>query len=741
MMRITTTAIFLSVLSYAQKTHTINGVIKDKDTGEFITGALIKVKENPNFNAETNTEGFYSLSLPENDYTLIISYKNHKDERKKIHLDEAIKLNLTLEKEGALIDEVIIKESKKEALTKSKIGAEILDIESISKLPVLFGETDIIKTLQFLPGITSSEGSSNFSVRGGTPDQNLILLDDAPVFNNAHMAGVFSTFNSDALKSVTLYKGNMPSPFGGRLSSVIDVKTKDGDNQKYNVSGGIGLISSRLSVDGPIQKGKSSFIISGRRTYADLLYKSDDGIDKLYFYDFNAKANYQINKNNNIFLSAYLGRDIFSFNDIKSTWGNIVSTLRWNSILSNKLLSNTSITFSNYDFKATIQNLNGEPLEVNPNIRNFGIKQNFTHQVGEKHTFNYGVQSSYYYFNTPKLPENITSGFLKDPRSMWENAVYINDDFKVNDKFFINSGVRLSMVHSENKVDNNPAKSNLNIEPRLMFNYEFANNNFIRAGYTRNSQNIQTLAFANAGAITDIFLNLKKSEIANQVSLGYIKKLGGEYEFNAEVFYKKMSNLVDYKDGTQVNILEDIGSNLLYNGQGRAYGLEILAKKNKGKLTGWISYTLSKGEKKNDDINNGKWYNTPLDKTHNLAIVASYQLSTNWSLAGAFALSTGIAQTYPTGKYEIDGQTYLQYGDRNSNRTPLYHRLDLNATYERKTNKRFKGSWTFGFYNIYMKNNPLFIYFEEDKNVSEKINTVKPSFFKIIPSITYNFKF
>lgn len=748
MMRITTMAIFLSVFSYAQKNYSVNGIVKDQSTGEAISGAVITVKENPEISIQTNAYGFYSLTLPESDYTLIINYNRRKIDSKTIYLHESLKIDWALEKEESLIDEVVIKNQKKNPVTKSKLGADILDIQSISKVPVFMGEKDIIKTLQFLPGISSSEGTPGFIVRGGSPDQNLILLDQAPVFNNSHLLGFFSNFNSDALRDVTVYKENMPSQYGGRLSSIVDVKMKDGNNQGYNVNGGIGLISSRLSVEGPLQKGKSSFMVSARRSYMDFLLKGEGSTskDKLYFYDFNAKGNYQINKNNSIYLSGYIGRDVMSFSDFKNNWGNIASSLRWNSILNSKLFSNTILTFSNYDYKTKLNNYKGELIEINPNIRNIGFKQDFTHYVDLKHTLNYGLQTSNYNFYTPKLSETVNSTFLRDPRKMWESALYINDEYKVTDKFFMNYGVRLSMLSTDNnKLQNNPQnfKNNyFNLEPRLMLNYEFNHNNSIRLGYSRNTQNLQTLVNGDySNFANDIWLNLKKPQVSDQVNLGYTKKFDGEYEINSGIFYKKMANLVDFKDGADVDILGDMESNLVYNGKGRSYGFELLAKKTKGRFTGWFSYTLSKSQRQNDEINNGNWYNATIDKTHNLSIVANYQLAKSWTISGAFVYSTGNAVTYPSGKYEVDGATYLQYGERNADRMPDYHRLDLNVTYEPQTTRRFKSSISFGVYNAYARKNPYSITFEEDRKNPNKIITRQTSLFSVVPNVTYNFKF
>lgn len=750
MFRIVIAAILLPAFSYAQSTYSVSGVVKDKDTGELISGAIIKIKEKPDINIETNEYGFYSFSLPENDYTLLISYNNRRNDSKEIHLQESVKLDWDLKKEETLIDEVEVKKIKTVVSKRSKMKAEIMDIEGISKLPVLLGEKDILKTIQYLPGVNSQEGRSGFSVRGGSPDQNLMLVDEAPVFNNSHLLGLFSTFNSDALRNVTVYKGNIPSQYGGRLSSVVDVKMKDGNNQGYHVNGGIGLISSRLSVEGPIQKGKSSFIISGRRTYLDLFLPPQNGSKmKIYFYDLNTKANFQINKNNSIYLSGYFGRDILSHEDFRNNWGNITGTLRWNSIISSKLFSNTSLTYSNYDYRTNAQNYNGEPTEVRPNIRNIGLKQDFTHYVGLKHTLHYGLQASQYYFSTRQLSESVKSDFLRTPRTMWESALYINDDFKLNDKLFINYGLRLSMLslqktneETNSSAVKNLARNQINLEPRVMINYEFDKNNSVNLGYNRNTQNIYTLNNINGYLNNDLWMNVKKPQVADQINLGYSRKFNNGYELNTDIFYKKMSNLVDYKDGVQIDILDNIEKNIVDNGKGRAYGFEILAKKTRGKLTGWLSYTLSKTERQNDAINGGDWYNASYDRTHNLSIVANYQLSQKWTLSGAFVYNTGNAATFPGGKYVIDGDTYLQYGKRNSSRIPASHRLDLNATYEPQNNKRFKSSWSFGIYNVYARHNPYIIDFTNEYNGNNTtIQARKTSFVSFVPNISYNFKF
>jgi hypothetical protein len=757
-MKTTMLAIFLSAFAYGQN-YSINGTVKDKNTGELISGAIIKVNELPDITVTTNEYGFYSISLPENDYTLTIIHNRHQDIIKKIHLDETMKMDWALAREDEnVIEEVVLKNSKKNKAvsTKNSNGAEVIDVQGVKKLPVLLGERDILKTLQFMPGVVAKEASTGLSVRGGNTDQNLILLDEAPVLNNSHLMGFFSTFNSDVLKDVTLYKGNMPSQYGGRLSSIIDVKMKDGNNQKFNVNGGISTVSGRLSAEGPIVKGKSSFIISARRSFFDLLTvkneedaasTNDSGPSKFYFYDLNAKVNFQINKNNSIYLSGYLGRDVINSDDFKYNWGNKIGSLSWNSIVTDKLFSKTSLIFSNYDYRMKLEGKEDAEFDINPNVRNMMFKQDFTHFINPKHSLKYGVQIANYYFDTPHLSKSLELPFLMTPRSMWENALYINDNYKFSDKLTFNYGFRLSSYNSKSKGTEKfqeTEKTNLNFEPRLMVSYDINKNNNVNISYTRNAQGIQTLSPNTGVQLNDLWINLAKPQISDQINLGYTKKINSGYEINADIYYRKMSNIIDYKDGLDVNnalFESDFQSNLLYNGIGRAYGLEILAKKTTGRLTGWLSYSLSKTERKIDGINNNNWYNATNDKTHNLSIVANYELSQRWTLSGAFVYSTGNAFTYPVSKYEIDGQAVLEYGARNSSRMPDYHRLDLSATYEFRNAGRFKKSLIFSLYNVYGRANPYSINFTSEANNPGIIKAQQSVLFRLVPSVGFDFKF
>lgn len=769
----TAAVLCFSSMALAQQKYSVSGTVKDHKNGELLIGVTVKVSEDPSVSVVANEYGFYSLSLPEGNYTLIVSYPGYKDFELPVKVEQNTKLDLPLnqeEKEGekvGKIDEVVISGIKKDKnLTAAQMGTETLSIKNIEKLPVLFGEKDVMKTIQLLPGIKSNgEGSSGFSVRGGATDQNLILLDEAPVYNASHLLGFFSTFNSDALKDASIIKGNSPAQYGGRLSSVMDVKMKDGNNKDYNVNGGIGLISSRLSVEGPIQKEKSSFIVSGRRTYADLFLKgSDDFKDsKLYFYDLNLKANYQINESNRLYLSGYFGRDVLGLGDTFSTdWGNTTATLRWNSIISSKLFSNTSLIYSNYNYKIKLES-NDNTFGLDSQIEDWNLKQDFTWFAGNKHSVRFGLQSIYHTITPSSASGTSVSSFPRNPRKSWENAVYINDDFKATEKLTVNYGLRLSTFSilggdTYNSYENGVltdsrflekgkfGKTYFNLEPRITANYRINEVSSIKAGYSRNTQNLHLLSNSSSGNPTDQWIGSSysvKPEIADQISAGYSRNFNNNnYELNAEIYYKSMQNQIDFKNGAQITFdtAADVESELLF-GKGRAYGLELIAKKKSGRLTGWISYTLSKTERKINGINDNEWYNARMDKTHDLSIVATYELNKKWSLSGLFLYSTGNAVTFPTAKYELNGQTIFQYSSRNADRMPAYHRMDLSATYEPDSNKRFKGSWSFGIYNIYGRENAYTITFEDNPNNPGTTRAMQTSLFRWVPNITYNFKF
>jgi hypothetical protein len=755
--------LFNTTLLMAQQKYTVSGTVKEKSSGETIAGANVTVVEKPGVGVAANEYGFFSLSLPKGNYTLQFSYAGRMLELVSVTLDSNITVSIQLTEEAAMQEVVVASKKRNDVLTKASIGVEVLDMKTAAKIPVAFGEKDLVKTIQLLPGVKSNgEGTNGFSVRGGATDQNLIILDEAPVYNASHMLGIFSTFNSDAIKDATIIKGNSPAQFGGRLSSVLDVKMKEGNNKKYQVSGGLGLISSRLTIEGPLQKDKSSFIISGRRTYADMLAKLSPDFKglKLYFYDLNAKVNLQINAKNKLFFSGYFGQDEMAVSNMfGSKWGNATGTLRWNSILSRKLFSNTSFIFSNYDFNVGFKT-DGNTINYNSHIKDLNVKQDFTFYPNSKNTFRFGFNTIHHTI-TPTKTEGTNIVSTKVGRKGLENAVYASSSRKVNDKINIDYGLRFSFynvlggdtynIYKDNQLTQsiNLAKGKVgktwyNFEPRFSMNYQLNNGANLKLGYARNTQNLHLMSNSTGGSPTDQWIGNSyniKPEIADQISVGFNKNLGNNnYEFSAEAYYKLMKNQIDYKDGVDINTVPDIESELLF-GKGRAYGLEVLLRKKTGKLTGWVGYTLSKTERQINGINNGQWYNAKQDRTHDLSIVGIYELTKRWTLSGTFIYTTGNAVTFPTGKYELNGMTIYQYGSRNADRMPATHRLDVSATYEKPSKKRFQSSWSFGLYNVYGRQNPFSMTFRENKTNPQKIDAIQTSLFRWIPSVTYNFKF
>lgn len=752
-----------STLLSAQSKHTVSGTVKEKSSGETLVGVSISVKEKPGVGVTTNEYGFYSLSLPQGKYTLRISYVGFEAKSIPVDLNSNVTANIELSG-GVSLSEVVVTAVKEDNnLTTTAMGTEVLNIKVTAKVPVLFGEKDLIKTIQLMPGLKSNgEGSSGFSVRGGATDQNLILLDEAPVYNASHLLGVFSTFNSDAIKDATIIKGNSPAQFGGRLSSVLDVKMKEGNNKTFQASGGIGLISSRVTFEGPIQKEKSSFIISGRRTYADLFARmSSDFKDvKLYFYDLNAKANIAINNKNKLYFSGYFGKDVLVANGMfGSDWGNTTGTLRWNSVISSKLFSNTSLIFSNYDFNVGFQG-DGSSVNFNSNIKDMNLKQDLSFYLNSRNTLRFGFNIIHHTI-TPTMAKGEDIIIEKNSRKGLENSVYLSNSFKVSEKLNMDCGLRFSfynilggdtyniyqnneLIESVNLAKGKIGKTYYNLEPRASLNYRLNNTTSLKIGYARNTQNLHLMSNSTGGSPTDQWIGNSyniKPEVSDQISIGFSKNFNDNmFELNAETYYKSMQNQIDYRDGADINTVPDIESELLF-GKGRAYGLEILLRKNKGRLTGWIGYTLSKTERKIDGINSSEWYNAKNDRTHDLTLVCIYELTPCWTLSGTFIYSTGNAVTFPTGKYELNGMTIYQYDRRNADRMPSTHRLDLSATYEVSSKGKYQSSWSFGLYNVYGRKNPYSVTFEENKNNPQQIDAVQMSLFQWIPSVTYNFKF
>ncbi len=615
----------------AQEITTVNGTVKDKLTGESIIGAVIKIDQLVNVVVTSNEYGFYAISLPKGKYDLRISFVGYEEKRIPILLNAPLITNVFLESKNQLAEVVVSTKRKDDNLTKAQIGTETLNMQSISKVPVIFGEKDVLKTIQLLPGVKSAgEGNSGFYVRGGAADQNLILLDEAPVYNASHLLGFFSTFNSDAIKDATLIKGNGPAQYGGRLSSVLDVKMKDGNNKNYTVNGGLGLISSRLSIEGPIQEDKSSFILSGRRTYADVFLKASEKFKDniLYFYDLNAKANYKIDDKNRIYFSGYFGQDELGLgSSFRINWGNKTGTIRWNRIVNSKLFLNTSFIYSDYSYNVGLKN--GETnFNVNSNIKDVNLKQDYTYYLNPKNTIRFGFNSILHTITPSVFSGTVNNNINKVGRNGLENALYFNNNFKANQQLTFDYGLRISaysiMGGDQYNVYNNNAitqsillqknefgKTYMNVEPRFTSNYRINDLSSVKIAYARNVQHLHLLSNATAASPSDQWIGNSyniKPELADQTSIGYARNFkNNTYELGAELYYKRMQNQLDYKDGTNINTIADVESSLLY-GVGRAYGFEFLAKKKIGLFSGWISYTLSKTERKIDGINDGNWY-------------------------------------------------------------------------------------------------------------------------------------
>jgi hypothetical protein len=748
----------------AQQNVVLSGTVRDKKTGESLIKAVIRIQELPNAGIISNEYGFYSLSLPKGNYVVVVSQVGYETLVQKIKLDSSVSIDFKLETKNQLREVVVESSRKNDNLTKAQMGTETINMSAISKVPVIFGEKDLLKTIQLLPGVKSAgEGNSGFFVRGGGADQNLILLDEAPVYNATHLLGFFSTFNSDAIKDATIIKGNSGSQYGGRLSSVLDVKMKEGNNQDYTVNGGIGLISSKVSIEGPLQKNKSSFILSGRRTYADMFLKATEKFKDniLYFYDLNAKANYQINAKNKVYISGYFGRDELGLGqDFGIDWGNKTGTIRWNKIISNRLFLNTSLIYSDYNYNVKLKN-GTTNFNINSNIKDVNLKQDYTLYANGLNTLRFGFNSILHTITPSTFSGTVINSVAKEGRNGLENAFYLTNNYRANNQLTIDYGMRLSMytlmggdVYNiyENGVVKSSVKLNrssfgktyANLEPRITTNYRINEETSIKAGYARNVQHLHLLSNSVASSPSDQWIGNSyniKPEIADQLSLGYVTKLfKSNFEFTAETYYKYLQNQIDYKDGAEINTVSDVESVLLY-GIGRAYGLELLLKKKEGRLTGWVGYTLSKTERKIDGINEGKWYNARQDRTHDISVVGIYELNSRWSISGVFVYNTGDAVTYPTGKYNLQGQTLYQYAARNANRMPAYHRLDFSATYEKNKTKRMHGSWNFSLYNVYGRENAFRISFKDDPNDPTRTQIIRTALFKWVPSVTYQFKF
>jgi hypothetical protein len=759
---------FSSICIFAQK-FTISGSISELLSGESIAGAVISIPEIPNLGTVSNAYGFYSLAVPAGSYSLKVKFLGYQEHLESITVDGNLNKNLTLTKKSREVKEVVIKAKKKSTnVTETQMGKIQVDLKEFDKIPVILGERDVLKSIQLLPGILpAQEGSAGFVVRGGSTDQNLILLDEAPVYNASHLLGFFSTFNSDALKDLTLFKGNMPAEYGGRLSSVIDVKMKEGSNKSYNFGGGIGLIASRFYVEGPILKDKSSFFVSGRRTYADaFLFLSNDSIAKnstLFFYDLNLKTNFTLSKKDKIYFSGYFGKDHFGLADAFAIiYGNTTASTRWNRIINDKLFSNTSFIYNNFNYQVKI-NINNFDLFVNSILNDYSIKQDYDYYINAKNRIKFGGISTWHNV----VPGDIQSSdtiIAKNGLSRsngWENAIFIQNEYSLSSAIKLNYGLRFSLftVAGANKLysfDNNNNvidtlvlnsmqlnKSYFNPEPRISINYSISENKSFKLAYSRNVQYIHQLSNTSAGSPTDRWILTTKNVrpgISDQISAGFFFNfLGDQFEASAEVYYKMLQNQIDYRPGTILRANETVEKDLLY-GDGRAYGAEFYLKKRVGRLTGWVSYTLSRSERQFEGIDNGRWFASRYDRTHDLNIVAMYDLSQKVNIAGTLVYYTGNAANFSSGKYVVNGITYNSYSGRNQDRFPSYNRVDISLNWSIRKKKHWEEELSFSIYNVLGTKNAYTIDFLYDKD-NNSTYAQKTYLFSRVPSITYNFKF
>lgn len=762
----------LSIVVHAQKKYTISGTLRDASTGETLIGATIRIQELAQSHTLSNSYGFYSLVAPQGRYTVSASFVGFKTVVDTVTIEKDQILNIELQPQTA-IEEVVISMNRRNNnnVSSPQMGIEKLNMAQINQLPVVLGEQDVLKSITLMPGIKSSgEGNTGFYVRGGGSDQNLILLDEATVYNASHLLGFFSTFNSDAIKDVSIFKGGMPAEYGGRLSSVLDVKMNEGNNKKTTVQGGIGMIASRIKVEGPIVKDKGSFMVSARRTYADLFLKasSDTTINKsiLYFYDINAKANYRFNDKNAIYISGYFGKDVLGLKDVFGTnWGNATGTLRFNHVFNSKLFSNTSVIYSNYNY--VIEGLDrNDGFKATSKITDINVKQDFHYYASANHTLKFGVQGIHHDIAPGEITTTASSSYNNkkvEHRYGYEMAAYVSDEWKVNSKLSLLYGLRLSdmllvgpgtfnrynaagnIIASNTYTSGEVVKNYINLEPRISMSYMLNEEQSIKAAYNRNTQNIHLLTNSTSSSPTDLYVMSSqniKPQIADQFAVGYFRNFNNNtYEFSTEVYYKNLQNQIDYKDGAQLLVNQDVESQLLF-GVGRAYGAEFFLKKKYGKFNGWVGYTLSRTERKFDGINDGKYYPSTHDRTHDLSLVAIYKYDDRWTFSSNFVYGTGKAVTYPTGKYNVGGNTMYSYSNRNAYRQPNTHRLDIAATYEGNPGKYYTSSWTFGIYNVYAHKDPYQITFRDSKKVINATEAVQTSIFGVpIPSITWNFKF
>ena len=773
--------------------YAVSGYIRGQN-GENLVGATVQVLAQGT-GTVANQYGYYSLMLDSGEHTLVVQYLGYRPLTKTIRLQRNTQLNLVLEEsivEGA---EIVVEGKRAEDhITQSRMSVNEVDIRQVKSLPALMGEADILKTIQLLPGVKNGgEGTTGFYVRGGGPDQNLILLDEAVVYNASHLFGFFSVFNADALANSQLIKGGMPAEYGGRISSVLDLTMREGNNQKHVTQGGLGLIASRFTTEGPLKKGKASYILSGRRTYLDVLV--DPLIPKdapakgsgYFFYDLNAKINWQASPKDRLYASAYFGKDVFDFNNRENgfrfsiPWGNSTATLRWNRILSPRLFANHSLVYSDFEF-GTRFTQNDFTINLNSGVRNLTFKQDLDYQLSTRHRLKFGSQLIRHWF-LPSVVEGRAGDFDIATNNIRRlNAIewsaYFRDEWDITDRWQVNAGIRFAvfqqygpysyerytdatLVTRLDSVGFGPGEKVVRYpawEPRLNLRYLVDKQSSIKFAITRNLQFIHLASSSGTSLPADLWIpsTLKvRPQIGLQYAAGYFRNFrDNTFETSAEIYYKDLQNQIDFREGA-VNGFNPLIENDLVFGRGEAYGMELFVKKNRGKLTGWVGYTLSWTNRFFDDIMQGKAYPYKFDRRHDLSVVGTWVQSPRWKFSGTFVYSTGNAYTLPESRYFFEGQIIDQIGERNSFRLPHYHRLDFSAVYtpsnqsagetaQGSGRRRYKGEWVFAIYNVYSRLNPFFIYLDNEGSLQQgtlQIQAKKVSLFPIIPSVTWNFKF
>jgi hypothetical protein len=779
--------LWIPQISHSQSKFTINGTLKDAKNGEALIGASVYVKELAT-GASSNVYGFYSLSLPQGTYTLVFSYIGYYSITQTLDLKQDLQLNIELKEESLGLEEIVVTgEEESNQAQNPQMSVNKLDIKTIQKIPAFLGEVDVIRSIQLLPGVTTvGDGATGFNVRGGGVDQNLVLLDEAPVYNSSHLFGFFSVFNPDAVKDVKLLKGGIPAQFGGRLSSLLDVRMKEGNSKKFAASGGIGAIFSRLTLEAPIIKDKASFIVAGRRSYADVLarpfLRSDIRDSKFNFYDLTLKTNYKFSDKDQIFLSGYFGRDVFgSPNVFTFNWGNSTATFRWNHLFSKKLFANFTTFYSNYDYRLGFGS-GRDTFTWRSKILNYSVKPEFTWFLNPNNTLTFGGQAIIYNFK-PGSAVGTSTGESRDislaQRNALEGAIYAGNEQNIGSRWSLQYGLRWSFfeylgpgnayeydqttpvgkrrsiipekTRSFNRWDN--IKTYHNLEPRFALKYQLSPTQSIKASYTRMAQYIHLISNTSAATPLDVWnpsTNNLLPQIADQVAIGYFYTAPkNAWEFSFETYYKEYQNVLEYIDGADLLLNEFLEGDLL-RGIGRAYGAEFYIKKNEGKFHGWVSYTLSRSERKVEGINQNRWFATRFDQTHRLNLVAFYELNERWSFSADFILASGTPFTTPTARYEVQGYVIPHNLEevRNNARNLLYHRLDVSATLQGKRTKKSgkvrknEDFWVFSIFNLYNHRNPFSVNFQPNPQNEAQTQAIRFAIIgSFIPSVSYNFKF